>query len=205
MLRLPDRVSPWDVQPYRSIPRTVVTNSLKRGLIADAPASVQNQSIWKPYSTDPLGGSNGQADKQKTNENFSKYLVFGADLSAGANPEKKCKHCSSSRTRTKVKMQGVAVGRAIDLTALSGYSDLIIELERMFEIKGEIYTGGKWAIVFIDNEGDTMLVGDDPWPEFCKMVKKIVIYSRDEVKNMKPILSSEGDGTLYSGNNRSDA
>ncbi|CAN1346163.1 Auxin response factor 9 [Linum perenne] len=61
-------------------------------------------------------------------------------------------------------MQGVAVGRAIDLTALSGYNNLIIELERMFEIKGEIYTGGKWAIVFIDNEGDTMLVGDDPWP-----------------------------------------
>ncbi|CAN1346157.1 Auxin response factor 18 [Linum perenne] len=39
MLRLPDRVSPWDVQPYRSIPRTVVTNRLKRGLIADVPAS----------------------------------------------------------------------------------------------------------------------------------------------------------------------
>ncbi|CAN1157684.1 Auxin response factor 9 [Linum perenne] len=101
-------------------------------------------------------------------------------------------------------MQGVVIGRAIDLTALNGYSNLIIELERMFEIKGEIYIGGKWAIVFIDNEGDTMLVGDDPWPECCKMVKKIVIYSRDEVKKMKPILS-EGDGTLYYGNNRSDA
>ncbi|CAN1793970.1 Auxin response factor 18 [Linum perenne] len=225
-LRLPDRVSPWDVQPYR----------LKRGRIADVPAfdvpthsafqyhgstiqapdsltllglaaaEVQNMSISKPYAPDPSERSNGQADEQKTKENLSKYLVFGSDLSAGANPKKKCKQCSSIRTRTKVKMQGVAVGRSIDLTALRGYSDLIIELERMFEIKGEIYTGGKWAIVFTDNEGDTMLVGYyDPWPEFCRMVKKIVIYSRDEVKNMKPILSSEGDGTLYSGNNRSDA
>ncbi|CAN1157147.1 Auxin response factor 18 [Linum perenne] len=224
-LRLPDRVSPWDVQPYR----------LKRGRIADVPAfdvpthsafryhgstiqapdsltllglaaaEVQNMSISKPYAPDPSERSNGQADEQKTNENLSKYLVFGSDLSAGANPKKKCKQCSSIRTRTKVKMQGVAVGRSIDLTALSGYSDLIIELERMFEIKGEIYTGGKWAIVFTNNEGNTMLVGYDPWSEFCKMVKKIVIYSRDEVKNMKPILSSEGDGTLYSGNNRSDA
>ncbi|CAN1182094.1 Auxin response factor 18 [Linum perenne] len=111
----------------------------------------------------------------------------------------------SQMFRLLVKMQGVAVGRSIDLTALRGYNDLIIELERMFEIKGEIYTSGKWDIVFTDKEGDTMLVGYDPWPEFCKMVKKIVIYSKDEVKNMKPILSSEGDGTLYSGNNRSDA
>ena len=64
----------------------------------------------------------------------------------------------------KVQMQGIAVGRAVDLTTLTGYSDLINELEEMFEIKGELLPRNKWEIVFTDDEGDMMLMGDDPWP-----------------------------------------
>lgn len=63
----------------------------------------------------------------------------------------------------KVQMQGVAVGRAVDLTTLGGYNDLIDELEKMFEIKGELRPPSKWAIVFTDDENDKMLVGDDLW------------------------------------------
>jgi auxin response factor len=55
-------------------------------------------------------------------------------------------------------MQGVAVGRAVDLTVLKGYNDLI-----MFEIRGELRPQNKWAVVFTDDENDMMLVGDDPW------------------------------------------
>ncbi|KAJ6723106.1 AUXIN RESPONSE FACTOR 11 [Salix koriyanagi] len=109
---------------------------------------------------------------------------------------------TSTRTRTKVQMQGVAVGRALDLTVLKGYKDLIIELGKMFEI-GELSTREKWTVVFTDDEGDMMLVGDDPWPEFCKMVKKIYIYSSEEVKKMSarcklPASSFEGEGTVVS-------
>jgi len=60
-------------------------------------------------------------------------------------------------------MQGVAVGRAVDLMTLQGYDELTAELERMFDIKGELGTRNKWAVVFPDDEGDMMLVGDDPW------------------------------------------
>ncbi|KAH9731425.1 auxin response factor 18 [Citrus sinensis] len=110
---------------------------------------------------------------------------------------------ASTRTRTKVQMQGIAVGRAVDLTALKGYDDLFDELEKMFEIQGQLRPRDKWAVVFTDDEGDMMLAGDDQWPEFCKMVKKIFIYSTEEVKNMatssKPIASSvEGEGTAIS-------
>ncbi|CAO2835458.1 unnamed protein product [Amaranthus hypochondriacus] len=90
----------------------------------------------------------------------------------------------SARSRTKVHMQGVAVGRAVDLTILDGYGELISELERMFDIKGELQTRDKWAVVFTDDEGDMMLVGDDPWQEFCTMVRKIFIYTSEEVKKM---------------------
>ncbi|KAK6137081.1 hypothetical protein DH2020_029180 [Rehmannia glutinosa] len=71
---------------------------------------------------------------------------------------------SSSRTRIKVQMQGIAVGRGVDLTAFNGYDELITELENMFEIKGELHPRNKWEVVYTDNEGDMMLVGDDPWP-----------------------------------------
>ncbi|XP_062091378.1 auxin response factor 18 isoform X2 [Humulus lupulus] len=113
------------------------------------------------------------------------------------------KHSSlSSRSRTKVQMQGVAVGRAIDLTTLSGYDDLIDELEKMFEIKGELRPPSKWAVVFTDDENDMMLVGDDLWIDFCKMVKKIFIYSSEEVKKMSNLKlrgsSIEGEGTTAS-------
>ncbi|KAL0428718.1 UNVERIFIED_CONTAM: Auxin response factor 11 [Sesamum radiatum] len=110
---------------------------------------------------------------------------------------------SSSRTRIKVQMQGIAVGRGVDLTAFGGYDDLITELENMFEIKGELRPRNKWEVVYTDNEGDMMLVGDDPWPEFCKMAKKICIYSSEEVKKMTPkcklpLSSLDGEGTILS-------
>ncbi|XP_028774723.1 auxin response factor 9 isoform X2 [Neltuma alba] len=109
-----------------------------------------------------------------------------------------------SRSRTKVQMQGVTVGRAVDLAILDGYDQLIDELEEMFDIKGQLKDRKKWEIVFTDDEGDMMLVGDDPWPEFCNMVRRIFICSSQDVKRMSagsklPISSMEGDGTVISG------
>ncbi|KAF5800887.1 putative transcription factor ARF family [Helianthus annuus] len=92
---------------------------------------------------------------------------------------------TSTRSRTKVQMKGVAVGRAVDLTVLNGYDELIDELEEMFEIKGQLKPRNEFEIVFTDDEGDMMLMGDDPWPEFCNMVKRIMICSSQDVKKMK--------------------
>ncbi|GAA0145198.1 hypothetical protein LIER_05447 [Lithospermum erythrorhizon] len=69
------------------------------------------------------------------------------------------KQNSSTRSRTKVQMQGVAVGRAVDLNVLKGYDELLKELEEMFEIPGELQRRKKWEIVFTDDEGDMMLMG----------------------------------------------
>ncbi|KAG5009829.1 hypothetical protein AAZX31_07G127300 [Glycine max] len=89
-----------------------------------------------------------------------------------------------SRSCTKVQMQGVAVGRAVDLTTLDGYDQLVDELEKMFDIKGQLQHRNKWETVFTDDEGDMMLVGDDPWPEFCNMVKRIFICSSQDVHKL---------------------
>ncbi|PKA59084.1 Auxin response factor 11 [Apostasia shenzhenica] len=99
---------------------------------------------------------------------------------------KKAAQMGSSRSRIKVHMHGVAIGRALDLMNLGGYDELISELQKMFEIGGELGQRDKWEVVFTDDEGDTMLVGDYPWQEFCEMVMKIYIYPREEVKKLKP-------------------
>lgn len=125
------------------------------------------------------------------------------DLVQVSPKESQTKPITSTRTRTKVHMQGIAVGRAVDLTVLQGYDQLIKELEDMFEIEGQLCPRNKWEVVFTDDEGDMMLVGDDPWSEFCKMVKKIYIYSSQDVKKMTtgsklPSSSLEEEGTVIS-------
>ncbi|XP_057474375.1 auxin response factor 2B-like [Actinidia eriantha] len=98
----------------------------------------------------------------------------------------------STRSCTKVHKQGIAVGRSVDLTKFNGYEELIDELDQLFEFNGELKAHNKnWLIVYTDDEGDMMLVGDDPWMEFCDIVRKISIYTREEVQRMNP-------GTLIS-------
>ncbi|CAA7039716.1 unnamed protein product [Microthlaspi erraticum] len=99
--------------------------------------------------------------------------------------EIKGKQIISTGSRTKVFMQDRGIGRVVDLTLLDGYNHLINELEKLFDLKDELHMNNHWEIVFKDNEGDVMLVGDDPWPEFCKMVKKIFICSKEKVKIME--------------------
>ncbi|XP_019171679.1 PREDICTED: auxin response factor 1-like [Ipomoea nil] len=91
------------------------------------------------------------------------------------------------RSCTKVHMQGKAVGRAVDLAGFDGYEDLLKKLDEMFEMEGELCGSvKKWQVVYTDDEDDMMMVGDDPWHEFCFMVRKIYIYSNEEAKMLSP-------------------
>lgn len=93
----------------------------------------------------------------------------------------------STRSCTKVHKQGIALGRSVDLTKFNNYDELIAELDQLFEFGGELKAHKRnWLVVYTDDEGDMMLVGDDPWQEFCVMVRKIYIYTREEIQRMNP-------------------
>ncbi|KAF8409175.1 hypothetical protein HHK36_005249 [Tetracentron sinense] len=93
---------------------------------------------------------------------------------------------------TKVHKQGSVVGREIDLTKLCGYGDLICELERLFNMEGLLNDPEKgWQVVYADDENDMMLVGDDPWQEFCNIVSKIMIFTQDEVVVVAPKVAED--------------
>lgn len=96
-------------------------------------------------------------------------------------------HGGSTRSCTKVHKQGIALGRSVDLTKFNNYEELIAALDHLFDFNGELKSGNKnWMVVYTDDEGDMMLVGDDPWAEFCGMARKLFIYTREEVQRMNP-------------------
>ncbi|KAL9320492.1 hypothetical protein ACSQ67_012331 [Phaseolus vulgaris] len=154
-----------------------------------------------PKDSIPVAACETQAGQ---NHNYSlSNKVQKQIISDGSPSERHAKQATvpSTRTRTKVQMQGVAVGRAVDLTVIKDYEALIDELEKIFDIKGELRMQTKWAITFTDDENDMMLAGDDPWPEFCCMAKRIFICSREDVNKLKSkhsACSSEAEETLLS-------
>ncbi|KAJ8484240.1 hypothetical protein OPV22_016725 [Ensete ventricosum] len=122
-----------------------------------------------------------------------------------SEPEKSClrstQECQSRQLRscTKVHMQGMAVGRAVDLTRFCGYDELLQKLEEMFNIEGELYSAvKKWEVIYTDDEDDIMMVGDDPWREFCSVVRKIYIYTCEEAKRLTPRVKLPAVGEVIS-------
>ncbi|XP_076928107.1 uncharacterized protein LOC143591939 [Bidens hawaiensis] len=103
----------------------------------------------------------------------------------------------STRSCTKVHKQGYALGRSVNLTKFNNYNELISELDELFEFNGELKNGNRnWLVAYTDDEGSLMLVGDDPWEEFCGMVRKMFIYTREEVQRMNPGTSNSRHNAL---------
>nr|XP_043631392.1 auxin response factor 4-like [Erigeron canadensis] len=91
----------------------------------------------------------------------------------------------SKRSCTKVHKQGNKVGRAIDLSKMSSYRELFMELEVLFNMEGLFNNSdGGWRLLYTDEENDMMVVGDDPWDEFARIATKIHIYTAEEVEKL---------------------
>ncbi|CAI0437652.1 unnamed protein product [Linum tenue] len=146
-------------------------------------------AVSKPGQADcPILSLDAESDQQSEPSNFNRSEI----PSVSCDPEKSSlrspmeSHSRQVRSCKKVHMQGIAVGRAVDLTQFECYDDLLRKLEDMFDIEGELSgcNTKKWQVVYTDDEDDMMMVGDDPWHEFCSMVKKIFIYTTEEVKKL---------------------
>lgn len=181
--REPSEVRKESNSGYRLFGIELVDNSNVEGLPI-VPASVSG--VVQDELVPPLDADYDRLS-QPSNINQSDNATVSSD------PEKSClrspQEMQSRQTRscTKVHMQGVAVGRAVDLTQFDKYEDLLRKLEGLFGIEGELCGPiKKWQVVYTDDEDDKMMVGDDPWHEFCGMVRKIFIYTVEEVKKLSP-------------------
>ncbi|CAN1169280.1 Auxin-responsive protein IAA13 [Linum perenne] len=84
----------------------------------------------------------------------------------------------------KVKMEGVAIVRKIDLNLYHSYHDLIRSLLCMFPTHGtsQQYIDqdycGNYTLSYQDQSGDWLLAGQVPWQTFIRSVQRIEILRR---------------------------
>ncbi|KAF0898226.1 hypothetical protein E2562_005823 [Oryza meyeriana var. granulata] len=111
----------------------------------------------------------------------------------------------SSTMFVKVNLEGYAVGRKIDLKAQRSYDSLSQALQSMFhgflsdgiatrddEQHQQLEKGTKkrYVLVYEDNEGDRMLVGDVPWEYVCLRNLSFLTFSfssneEDDMQNLQ--------------------
>ncbi|XP_042487727.1 auxin-responsive protein IAA28-like [Macadamia integrifolia] len=83
----------------------------------------------------------------------------------------------------KVKMEGVAIGRKVDLSLHRSYQNLTDTLIAMFEeyrpdkgdMEGSWNNGKRYTFTYQDRDGDWLLLGDIPWQTFVGAVKRLKI------------------------------
>ncbi|CAN4097886.1 unnamed protein product [Withania somnifera] len=76
----------------------------------------------------------------------------------------------------KVKMEGVAIGRKIDLRLYNSYQLLANTLLQMFPTDESCEeSDGSFTLFYQDKQGDWMLAGDVPWETFVETVQRIQI------------------------------
>ncbi|KAF6144442.1 hypothetical protein GIB67_024669 [Kingdonia uniflora] len=116
----------------------------------------------------------------------------------------------------KVNMDGIPIGRKVDLSAHSTYKTLAQTLEDMFHgpttavntIRSCRYTdlgvevtkpsklldgSSDFVLTYEDKEGDWMLVGDVPWGMFLNTVKRLRVMRTSEANGFGPKFEESGE------------
>ncbi|KAG6727786.1 hypothetical protein I3842_02G142400 [Carya illinoinensis] len=104
----------------------------------------------------------------------------------------------------KINMDGLPIGRKVDLKAYDSYEKLSSAVDELFRgliaaqkdscpagiqnkqeeekaLTGLLDSSSEYTLVYEDNEGDRMLVGDVPWHMFISTVKRLRVLKRSEL------------------------
>lgn len=107
----------------------------------------------------------------------------------------------------KINMEGVPIGRKVDLEAYDSYEKLASSVDELFRgllaaqrdssaggiennqegekaITGLLNGSGEYTLVYEDNEGDRVLVGDVPWRMFVSTVKRLHVLKSSELSTL---------------------
>lgn len=104
----------------------------------------------------------------------------------------------------KINMDGIPIGRKVDLKAHDSYEKLSLAVDELFRgllaaqrdplaagtqknpeekhaITGLLDGSGEYTLVYEDDEGDRMLVGDVPWGMFVSTAKRLRVLKSSEL------------------------
>uniref|UniRef100_A0ACD5U1B2 Uncharacterized protein n=1 Tax=Avena sativa TaxID=4498 RepID=A0ACD5U1B2_AVESA len=116
----------------------------------------------------------------------------------------KAKLICKKRPLVKINMDGIPIGRKVNLTAYDSYQKLSSAVEELFRgfleaqndlscaesgeqrAEEKIFSGlldgtGEYALVYEDDDGDRLLVGDIPWSAFVSAAKRLRVMRRSEL------------------------
>ncbi|KAI4301600.1 hypothetical protein L6164_034862 [Bauhinia variegata] len=132
---------------------------LRLGLSIFAPQQAVGHSLSRGEASDlaPTQQPFAAAEAYDCNDNHSSFFV-------------------------KVYMEGIPIGRKLDVLAHDGYPELVKTLEHMFdttilwgtEMDG-VQSDRCHVLTYEDEEGDFLMVGDVPWEMFLSTVKRLKI------------------------------
>ncbi|CAL9167262.1 unnamed protein product [Musa acuminata subsp. burmannicoides] len=148
----------------------------------DSPSSSIDSSSHPAFST-------ASSVTQPRSRDFSTDLSLGLSLLTSSPPDWYSKQRNQvsltghPRLFVKVYMEGIPIGRKLDLYAHDSYSGLIQTLGRMFRTSIMYPETARvpcdHVLTYEDKEGDWMMVGDVPWELFLITVKRLKIMRAD--------------------------
>ncbi|KAK9726441.1 hypothetical protein RND81_05G215500 [Saponaria officinalis] len=172
---------------------------------AVSPTAVSQVVGWPPIRSYRMSSMANQPKSTSIDESKGKDNgVYGTeDKVNAASKDKLSPHKSS--LFVKVNMDGVGIGRKVDLSAHSSYESLALTLEEMFDNRAEKSNSEELVLMpkvtrpsklldgtsdmvltYEDKDGDWMLVGDVPWRMFVTSVKRLKIMRTSEANGLAP-------------------
>ncbi|KAL1212687.1 Auxin-responsive protein IAA28 [Cardamine amara subsp. amara] len=86
----------------------------------------------------------------------------------------------------KINMEGVPIGRKVNLSAFNNYQQLSHAVDQLFSKKDSSALNRQYTLVYEDTEGDKVLVGDVPWEMFVSTVKRLHVLKTSHVSSLSP-------------------
>ncbi|KAL2516285.1 Auxin-responsive protein IAA26 [Forsythia ovata] len=190
--------------------RTVELQGAEKKVFSPANTAVPNSSsAQKRTAPAPVVGWPPIRSFRKNLANGNSFKLSSGSQNVVPNKDFGKKHienCPKSKF-VKINMDGVPIGRKVDLKAYKSYEKLSSAVDELFrgliaaqsdsstngiknEVEGEkLISGlldgsGEYTLVYEDNEGDRMLVGDVPWDMFVSTAKRLRVLKSSELPTL---------------------
>ncbi|KAE9467844.1 hypothetical protein C3L33_00223, partial [Rhododendron williamsianum] len=162
-----------------------------------------------PASANPAVATNSsQKRKNLASSSSSKPIPESQNVAPNKELSEKPAESCKKGFFVKINMDGVPIGRKVDLKAYDSYENLSSSVDELFRgllaaqrdssasgiqnkqegdkaITGLLDGSGEYTLVYEDNEGDRMLVGDVPWHMFVSTVKRLRVLKTSELSTLR--------------------
>nr|XP_043613348.1 auxin-responsive protein IAA18-like [Erigeron canadensis] len=185
---------PGDDQDFYSISTTNGTNFPPKTLKGSHKRGAQPAVVvgWPPVRTSRKNIRTTSSNSNKAESSLpEKVPTYGSC-------RKKTISDDDRSLYVKINMDGVAIGRKVDLKAYDDYQMLSLAVDELFkglltaqgdttssgttnETMGLLDGSGEYTLVYEDNEGDRILVGDVPWDMFISSAKRLRVLKTSEL------------------------